>query len=133
MKLQYLVLPGAAVALAALILAPAESSAFSTIGGKLGMTQRDVRVFNNFTDSAANNNTTITSDWPGYDGAELSIWKGAAEWASEPHGLTGAGDRVFRGGSWNFTADGCRSASRSYSSPGLRYITFGFRISRPLP
>ena len=92
MKLHYLILPGAAVAMAALILAPSESQGFSTIGGKLGLGQRDVRVFNNFTDTATNNNTTQTADWPGYDGAELALWKGAAEWGSEPHGGTGTGD-----------------------------------------
>ena len=92
MKLHNLVLPATALAAAALLLAPGESQAFSVIGGKLGMNQRDVRVFNNFTDSSANNNTTQTADWPGYDGAELALWKAAAEWGSEPHGGVGSGD-----------------------------------------
>jgi len=92
MKLRHLLLPGSVVALGVLILDPTASHGYAVIGGKLNMNQRDVRVFNNFTDSAANNNTTQTADWPGYDGAELAIWKGCAEWASEPHGLTGAGD-----------------------------------------
>ena len=64
---------------------------YSTIGGSLNLGQRDFRVHDNFTGSSANNNSTNHPNWPGYTGAELSIWKGGAEWNSRPHG-DGSGD-----------------------------------------
>ncbi|MBT4465605.1 MAG: matrixin family metalloprotease, partial [Planctomycetes bacterium] len=64
---------------------------YSTIGGSLNLGQRDFRVHDNFSGSSANNNSTNHSNWPGYTGAELSIWKGGAEWNSRPHG-DGSGD-----------------------------------------
>lgn len=64
---------------------------YSTIGGSLNLGQRDFRVHDNFNGSSANNNTTAHSNWPGYTGAELAIWKGGAEWNSRPHG-DGSGD-----------------------------------------
>ncbi|MDF1799123.1 MAG: matrixin family metalloprotease [Planctomycetota bacterium] len=90
MRLSPLVLPAAALVGAALLLQPA-GIGYSLIGGSLGLSQRDVRVYNVFADSTANDNTTIDSQFPGYDGAELVIWKAAVEWGSEPHG-TGGGD-----------------------------------------
>jgi len=81
-----------ALALGALLLRPGEVRGFDTIGGSLGLVLRDVRVFDNFTDVQANNNTTLDPDWPGYVGAELALWKACGEWASELHGLTGHGD-----------------------------------------
>lgn len=78
---------------------------YSTIGGNLNLGQRDFRVYDNFNGSSANNNTTNNSNWPGYTGAELAIWKGGAEWNSRPHG-DGSGDSsqtdVGSGGA-NFT------------------------------
>ena len=38
--------------------------------------------------------------------------------------------RVFRGGSWNFSAGGLRCADRYYSSPGDRDYDLGFRLLR---
>jgi hypothetical protein len=61
---------------------PVDTSAWSTIGGSLGLGQRDFRVFNNFTDAAANNNTANNPDFPGVTGATQAIWKGHLEWAS---------------------------------------------------
>jgi len=99
MKFRSFVLPTSALALGALLLTPTESVGWSTIGGKLGTdSQRDVRVFNNFTDPQANNNTTPNADWPGYDGAEMAIWKGCSEWGSEPHNNNGNGDPHQNGG-----------------------------------
>lgn len=87
-----LILPSLCLGGAALLVLPArESEAFSKIGGSLGTTQRDFRVFNNFADSASNNNTTSPSQFPGWDGAELAIWKGVIEWSSLLHG-DGTGD-----------------------------------------
>jgi hypothetical protein len=81
----------AALALAALLLEPSQVIGYSTLGWQLSLGQRDVRVFNNFQDPQANNNTTSHPNWPGFDGAELAIWKGASEWGSELHG-DGSGD-----------------------------------------
>lgn len=83
--------------LAAWLLAPSPAQGFGLLGVSLDLTRRDVRVFNNFTDSSANNNTTVTADFPGYDGAELAIWKGCVEWASGLHG-SGGGDAHQPGG-----------------------------------
>jgi hypothetical protein len=84
--------PALALGGAALLLAPARPSvAFSKIGGSLGEGQRDVRVFDNFLDSTANNNTTPAAQFPGWTGAELAVWKGVVEWGSKLHG-DGTGD-----------------------------------------
>ena len=52
-----------------------EADSYATLGFSLGTGQRDFRLNNNFADGAANNNTTADPNWPGYDGAELAIWK----------------------------------------------------------
>ena len=38
-------------------------------------------------------------------------------------------DRVFRGGSWFFTADGARAAYRGWNYPGVRNDYLGFRLA----
>ena len=91
-------LPAAAVAVGVLLLTPTASRAWTTLGGDLSLHQRHVRVFNNFTDPAANDNTTPHPEWPGFDGAEMAIWKACMEWGSELHGLTGEGDPHQPGG-----------------------------------
>lgn len=91
MRIQHFVLPTLCIAGAAAILWPARTEAFDTIGGSLGTTQRDFRIFNNFTDAAANNNTTIHPQFPGWTGAYVAIWKGMVEWGSRLHG-DGSGD-----------------------------------------
>jgi len=45
----------------------------------------------------------------------------------------GAFDRVGRGGSWYCLARFCRSARRSYFSPGSRYRSLGLRLARSVP
>src|SRR5688572_33151401 len=85
-------LTGAALGAACLLVVPREGHSYTTLGGSLSQLQRDVRVFDNFTDATANNNTTPDANWPGYTGAEMAIWKAVVEWASVAHGGTGAGD-----------------------------------------
>jgi formylglycine-generating enzyme required for sulfatase activity len=46
---------------------------------------------------------------------------------------SGSGFRVFRGGSWNDYAWGCRSADRYGYRPDNRDSNYGFRPLRPLP
>lgn len=55
-------------------------------GSSLDLTQRDFRIFPNFTDPTANTNFEPDPDFPGASGAELAIWKGVAEWGSRAHG-----------------------------------------------
>jgi len=102
MKLQAitkLFLPATALTGAALLLVPVEPAVgYSTIGGSLGSSQRDVRVYNNFPDAASNNNTTEDENFPGYTGCFVAFWKGAAEWASELHAGDGDGDPHQNGG-----------------------------------
>ena len=65
-----------------------------------------------------------------------NVWEWCSDWygtypanaQSNPKGAaTGAG-RVDRGGSWDNSAQYCRSAFRSYSSPGSCYSNLGLRI-----
>jgi hypothetical protein len=99
MKIYQFALPTIALGVAAVLVFPKDSVGYTTIGGSLSLSQRDVRVFNNFTDTTANNNTTPDANWPGFTGAPMSIWKGCSEWASELHGGTGAGDPLQTVGS----------------------------------
>ena len=91
MKIRNLFLPSVALGAAFLMMTPKESTGFSLLGHSLSTSQADFRVFNNFTDTAANNNTVGTTQYPGYTGSVMAIWKGAAEWSSGPHG-DGNGD-----------------------------------------
>ena len=82
------------------VVVPENASAWSTIGGSLGLTQRDYRIYDNFTDSTCHDNTTAHSNWPEYTEVELSAWKAGADWGSRSLG-DGSGD-----GSQNNVGDG---------------------------
>ncbi|MFT7486415.1 MAG: hypothetical protein ACI9F9_002270, partial [Candidatus Paceibacteria bacterium] len=98
MKISQVILQGVALSLGAALMLPAQNaSAWSLLGLKLGLNQRDFRIFNNFTDSVANNNQTPDASFPGHQGAVMSIWKGCIEWGSELHG-DGSGDPHQSGG-----------------------------------
>jgi hypothetical protein len=98
MKLNTLLLPALALGGAAMLLGPAPTSdGYSLIGGSLSTSQRDVRVFNNFTDTSANDNQIPDTQFPGHQGAVMAIWKAVVEWGSEIHG-TGGGDPSQPGG-----------------------------------
>ena len=77
--------------LACLLLAPHRLSAFTVGTHVLGLDQRDVRVFNNFLDASANDNTTPHGNWPISTGATLAIRKAVTEWGSRLYG-NGSGD-----------------------------------------
>ena len=47
---------------------------------------------------------------------------------NNPQGPTTGSSRVFRGGGWDYPAQSCRAAYRSYGPPGLRYGGIGFRL-----
>lgn len=115
---------GALLTGSAMLMVPDSAVGYSTIGGSLGLGQRDHRLYNNLTASGANNNTTMIANMPGYDGAELAIWKGGAEWGARSFG-DGTGDstqsNIGDGGAnfnffWNGEASGIGGANDNIHS-----------------
>lgn len=86
-----LALPGVALAGAATLVAPGTADGYTLTGWSLDLTQRTFRIYNNFTDSTANDNTTPHPNFPGALGATMALWKACVEWASALHG-DGGGD-----------------------------------------
>jgi len=120
MKKRRLLLPATTLGLAAMLFGPANTSeGFSLIGDSLSLSQRDFRVYNNFSKAITNDNTTPDDNFPGWDGAEMAIWKACVEWNSELHG-TGNGDPTQPGdlgsGGANFDASFQGAASGVGSS-----------------
>ena len=69
-----------------------------------------------------------------------NVWEWCLDWygtypgaSSDPEGAASGSDRVFRGGSWNTSANFCRSADRYGNGPNLRFISIGFRAAHTLP
>jgi hypothetical protein len=92
MQAKHLFLPALALGGVALLLGPKpQSEGFNLLGGSLGTGQRDFRVFNNFTDATANDNTTPDTQFPDHQGAVMALWKACVEWGSGLHG-NGNGD-----------------------------------------
>ncbi len=66
-----------------------------------------------------------------------NVWEWCSDWYGEyssssqtnPQGPSGDSYRVFRGGSWHFTASGCRVADRSNLTPDYRSHNIGFRVA----
>jgi hypothetical protein len=81
----------AALAGAGLLFWGVPGSGYVVAWPALATAKRDVRVFDNFADPQANDDTTPDARWPGWTGAPRAIWKGAAEWGSRLHG-SGGGD-----------------------------------------
>ncbi|MHC4943818.1 MAG: formylglycine-generating enzyme family protein [Planctomycetota bacterium] len=56
------------------------------------------------------------------------------EWCGDRYQERGKGPSscVIRGGGWNFTAEFCRSASRSFDKPDTRNGVLGFRPAKSL-
>jgi Matrixin len=77
---------GLAVAGSAFLFGSAASQAYTLLGGSLGLDQRDLRVYPNFSDPGANDNLQADPDFPQILGASLAIAKAAAEWSSRPLG-----------------------------------------------
>ncbi|MAF66541.1 MAG: hypothetical protein CMJ84_12905 [Planctomycetes bacterium] len=98
MRIKNLILPSVALGTAALMTLPAqEAEGYTLLGFALSQTQRDFRIYNNFTDSQANNNQVPDDNFPGYQGAVMAIWKGSIEWQSALHN-DGNGDPHQNGG-----------------------------------
>ena len=93
MKLTQFTLPVLALGLgcASLLFGTGDAEGYSLIGGNLSQFQRDFRIYNNFTGASENDNVTPDPQFPGYQGADMAIWKGVVEWSSIAHG-DGSGD-----------------------------------------
>lgn len=67
-----------------------------------------------------------------------NVWEWCEDWygnysdaeVTDPRGPSETTDRVFRGGSWGFQAEYCRSASRRRNLPEYRRNSLGFRVAR---
>jgi hypothetical protein len=135
-----------AVTMAIALSLPTSAAGWALIGGSLGLSQRDVRVDNNFTDASANNNNTPHVNFPGATGAVMAIWKGAVEWGSVPWAGNGLGDgsstnsNLGDGGA-NFdakfegttTAIGNSHANVHSEISGLHRDADQRRVAHPLP
>ena len=66
-----------------------------------------------------------------------NVWEWCSDWKGDyssgaqtnPKGPYDGSGRVIRGGSWCFSAGFCRSSSRYYFSPDLRFNGLGLRLS----
>ncbi|TAH35798.1 MAG: matrixin family metalloprotease [Planctomycetota bacterium] len=111
--------------------------AWTATGDRLDLSQRDFRLFDNFTQATLHGNLTPHPNWPGSTDVELAAWKAGAEWGSLPMGLgdgdpsqdqVGSGDANFDF-LWNGNAAGIGSANDNIisaipgSSGGVLWFT----------
>jgi hypothetical protein len=97
MKIGRILVAGAAAASAAVLLLPSRSDAYALLGTSLSTSLRHFRVYDNFTDASAHDNTVPDTNFPGYQGVTMAAWKAAIEWGSQLHG-NGNGDASQPGG-----------------------------------
>ena len=79
-------------------------------------------------------NGKLANAWGLYDMIG-NVWEWCSDWygdyptggVSDPTGPNSGSLRLLRGGSWNFDAGLCRSASRYWAVPGGRHGNLGFR------
>jgi len=66
-----------------------------------------------------------------------NVWEWCSDWygdyakgvVTDPQGPSGGSSRVFRGGCWDSSAGGCRSANRARFVPSRRDDRLGFRLA----
>ena len=66
-----------------------------------------------------------------------NVWEWCSDWygaysssaQTNPKGPTTGSGRVFRGGSWDNNAGGCRVSDRRYLTPGYSYYVLGIRLT----
>jgi formylglycine-generating enzyme required for sulfatase activity len=68
-----------------------------------------------------------------------NVWEWVQDWygkayyscspGSDPKGPSSGSHRVRRGGSWDYSAQGCRSANRFMFTPDIRDDNLGFRLA----
>ena len=69
-----------------------------------------------------------------------NVWEWCWDWRgdypssaeTDYHGPASGSYRVYRGGSWNYSASNCSVAYRYFHYPYFRYNFYGFRILRPV-
>jgi formylglycine-generating enzyme required for sulfatase activity len=69
-----------------------------------------------------------------------NVWEWVNDWSGtyqsgpqdDPIGPASGSNRVHRGGSWNYNANGLRSSNRSMGSPDYSDGTTGFRVARDM-
>jgi len=77
------------------------------------------------------------NNWGLYD-MHGNVWEWCYDWygdyptgsVSDASGVRSGSRRVIRGGCWDFGAEDCASAYRSYDDPGYRSDLLGFRLLR---
>jgi len=111
-------LPFVALVGAATLVAPGSADGYTLTGWSLGLTQRTFRIFNNFSDAEANNNTTPDPNFPGAQGAVMALWKACIEWSSALHG-NGNGDPTQPAGLGSGGANFDPSYQGLATSPGV--------------
>ena len=65
-----------------------------------------------------------------------NVWERISDWygnyssgiQASPKGANSGPHRVFRGGSWDSSAGGCRSSNRGYDPPDFRFNYLGLRL-----
>ena len=69
-----------------------------------------------------------------------NVWEWCSDWygsyssssQTNPTGASSGSSRVYRGGSWFYSAWGCRVSLRSYNSPDNRSYGLGLRLALPV-